>query len=173
MTPVPPLGKNRTDMEKPEIPAPLPYHRTLVELLQSQEQGLWKWFASTRQRGEQAEAVKLDLLKSTYRLDRPAQPKLYELADEVRERIKLSCSVTLYQAQTGSALNAALAYLPGEAHVILGGPLASVLSENELRAVLAHELAHFLLLEEDDLQPVLLLYHHSHHSAPARYRLKI
>jgi hypothetical protein len=68
----------------------------------------------------------------------------------VRERLGLTCHVTLYQAQTGNALNAALAYLPGEAHVILAGPLANVLTESELQAVLAHELAHYLLYEADE-----------------------
>ena len=59
----------------------------------------------------------------------------------------LNAPITLYQAQTGTALNAALAYVPGEAHVILAGPLVEVLSAAELLAVLAHELAHFLLLD--------------------------
>jgi hypothetical protein len=131
-----------------QIPRPLPYHHAIVEHLRVEEPGLWEWFASSQKRGEQAAAVRLDLLKSTYRLEPESQPTLYELANGVRERLRLSCSVTLYQAQTGNALNASLAYLPGEAHVILAGPLASVLSENELRAVLAHELAHFLLFEE-------------------------
>jgi Zn-dependent protease with chaperone function len=130
------------------VPGPLPYHRAVVEYLQTQEPGLWKWFASTRKRDEEAEAVRLDLLKSTYRLERSTQPKLYELADTVRDLINLSCSVTLYQAQSGAALNAALAYLRNEAHIILAGPLASVLTENELLAVLAHELGHFRLLED-------------------------
>jgi hypothetical protein len=92
--------------------------------------------------------VRLDLLKSTYRLEPSAQPKLHELADEVRQRMGLGCSIALYQAQTGTVLNASLAYLPGEAHLILAGPVTHVLSQNEVRAVLAHELAHFLLFEE-------------------------
>jgi Zn-dependent protease with chaperone function len=133
----------------PLQPVPLLYHRAIVGHLRAQEAALWSWFASTRKRLEEADAVRLDLLKSTYRLEPQAQPKLYDLANAVRERVGLSCSVTLYQAQTGQALNAALAFLPGEAHVILAGPLASVLSENELRAVLAHELAHYLLYEDD------------------------
>jgi Zn-dependent protease with chaperone function len=134
-------------MEARTPPGPLPYHRAIVEHLQTEEPGLWQWYSSARKRDAEIEAVRLDLLKSTYRLEPQSQPKLYEFANAVRERLSLSCSVTLYQAQTGNAPNAALAYLPGEAHVILAGPLASVLSDNELRAVLAHELAHFLLFE--------------------------
>ncbi|HXD88098.1 MAG TPA: M48 family metalloprotease [Urbifossiella sp.] len=129
-------------------PRPLPYHRAIVEHLQSAEPGLWNWFASTHQRAREADSIRLDLLKSTYRLDPPSQPRIHELAEDIRERMHLSCSVTLYQSQSGSELNAALAYLPSEAHIVLSGPLASVLSEGELRAVLAHELAHFLLFSD-------------------------
>jgi Zn-dependent protease with chaperone function len=130
-------------------PRPMPYHRAIVAHLRDREPELWSWFASTQKRLEEADTVRLDLLKSTYRLEPQAQPKLYELANAVRERLGLTCRVTLYQAQTGNALNAALAYLPGEAHLILAGPLANVLTETELRAVLAHELAHYLLYEAD------------------------
>ena len=131
-------------------PTPLAYHHAIVSHLREREPGLWNWFASTQKRFEEADAVRLDLLKTTYRLEPDAQPKLYELASAVRERLGLTCRVTLYQAQTGVGLNAALAFLPGEAHVILSGPLANVLSESELQSVLAHELAHFLLYQEDD-----------------------
>ena len=131
-------------------PVPMPYHRAIVAHLQAMEPGLWQWFASTRKRLEEADAVRLHLLKSTYRLEPQGQPKLYDLANGVRERLGLTCNVTLYQAQTAASLNAALAYLPGEAHIILAGPLANVLADNELRAVLAHELAHFLLYEESE-----------------------
>ena len=131
-------------------PVPLPYHSAIVAHLQAAEPGLWRMFASRRTRLQETDAVRLDLLKSTYRVEPLAQPKLYDLANALRERMGLSCTVTLYQAQTRIALNAALAYLPGEAHVILAGPLATVLAESELRAVLAHELAHFLLYEESE-----------------------
>jgi|SRR6516164_2958512 hypothetical protein len=71
---------------KTQRPAPMPYHCAMVKLLQTTEPGLWSWFSSTRKRLEEADAVRLDLLKSTYRLERQAQPKLYDLATSVRER---------------------------------------------------------------------------------------
>src|SRR5436190_40700 len=67
-------------------PVSMPYHRNVVAHLQAAEPGLWHWFASTRKRLEEADAVRLDLLKSTYRLEPQAQPKLYDLANAVRER---------------------------------------------------------------------------------------
>ncbi len=135
-----PAGLNR--------PSPLPYQKELVRYLQTEEAGLWKWYSSMRQREEHAAAVRLDLLKSSYRLERTSQPKLYGMADEILGAFGLGAPVTIYQAQTGAGLNAALAYLPGEAHVVLTGSLWTVLADAEVCAVLAHELAHFLLYEE-------------------------
>jgi len=57
----------------PSSPSPLPYHRAIVEHLRSTEPALWNWFASSRQRAAEADAVRLDLLKSTYRLDAASQ----------------------------------------------------------------------------------------------------
>jgi len=130
------------------VPSPevLPYHRAIVEHLRSAEPALCKWFSSTQKREKEADAVRLDLLKSTYRLDSTSQPKVYELAAEAAGAMQLLCSVTLYQSQSGGELNAGLAYLPNEAHIIFSGPLIDVLSESEVRAVLAHELGHFKLL---------------------------
>jgi Zn-dependent protease with chaperone function len=132
------------------IPGPLAYHRALVDYLKAEEPDLWKWFCSTARREGQAEAVRLDLLKSTYRIEPGTQPQLYAAADEVLGKFELKVPVTFYQAQTGTGMNAALAYLPGEAHIILSGPIQTALSEVELRAVLGHELAHFLLFDRWD-----------------------
>jgi hypothetical protein len=118
--------------------------------LKSEEPELWKWFCSTKRREGQAEAVRLDLLKSTYRLEAGTQPKLYATAEEVLGKYDFKVPVTFYQAQTGTGMNAALAYLPGEAHIILSGPIQTALSDVELRAVLGHELAHFLLFDKWD-----------------------
>jgi len=111
---------------------------------------LWKWFCSTKRREGQAEAVRLDLLKSTYRLEAGTQPKLYAAAEEVLGKYDFEVPVTFYQAQTGAGMNAALAYLPGEAHIILSGPVQTALSDVELRVVLGHELAHFIFFDSCD-----------------------
>ena len=69
------------------------------------------------------EAIRFDLLKSTYRIDRDAQPALYEMADEVAKSLGMEVPVTLYQAQNPQGLNASLAYIPDEAHIVLHGPV--------------------------------------------------
>jgi hypothetical protein len=115
--------------------------------LQRQEADIWKWFSTDRLRAEQSESVRLDLLKATYRMERETGPALYAAADEVAGRLGLDAPVTLYQSQCAVGLNASLAYVSGEAHVVLQGPVTDRLTPVELRCVLGHELAHFLLLE--------------------------
>ncbi|MBI3408997.1 MAG: M48 family metalloprotease [Planctomycetes bacterium] len=137
-------------VEKVQFPRaePLPYQWAIVRYLKSEESDLWSWFCSTRRRDEQAEAVRLDLLKSTYRLESASHPELYGLAEDIRTRYGLCVPITFYQAQTGGGMNASLAYLPKEAHIILTGPVTRLLSQAEQQAMLAHELAHFLLYEQ-------------------------
>ena len=47
-------------------------------------------------------------------------------------------------------MNAFLAWIPGEAHVVLKGPVLSSLRPGELRAILGHELSHAILYDLDE-----------------------
>jgi hypothetical protein len=138
-------------------PAPtlalLPFQRDLIAYLRSEEPELWRWYSSTTFLDEYATNVRLGLLKSCYRLERDAHPDVYGLVDEVRASLGITAAVTVYQSQTAVALNAWLAYLPGEAHVVLEGPVTATLTRDELRAALAHELTHYLIwqFENGDL----------------------
>jgi hypothetical protein len=125
--------------------SPLPYHWSIREYLKKEEPELWRWFSSNKVRAEHAENVRLDLLKSTYRIEATTQPHLYDMAEEVLGRLDFKVPVTFYQAQAGGGLNAALAFLPGEAHIILVGSVLNTLSAAELKAMLGHEFAHFAL----------------------------
>ena len=127
---------------------PLPYHEAIRAFLKTEEADIWQWFASHQVQEENAEAVRFDLLKSTYRMDREDHADLYAAADEVAQRISLDVPITIYQAQNPEGLNASLAYEPSEAHLVLHGPIASKLNEAELRAMLAHELSHLRLWRE-------------------------
>ncbi len=126
---------------------PFPYHLELVRHLREREVELWAWCAAERTRAERDEAVRLELLRSTYRLEAAAHPALHAAAAEAGARLGLDEPVTLYQAQGGLDLNASLAYVPGEIHLVLHGPVGERLSPLELRAVLGHELTHFLLVD--------------------------
>jgi hypothetical protein len=128
----------------------LPYQQQIVEYLRKHESQLWEWFATHPHQQDQADAVRLDLLKTTYRIEREEKPDLYQLAEEVAAKLKLDVPLTFYQAQQASEMNASLAYLPGEAHVVLAGPLLDRLSTGELRALVGHELSHLALWERFD-----------------------
>ncbi|MET3495051.1 SprT-like domain-containing protein [Variovorax boronicumulans] len=128
--------------------APLPYQQALAAHLQANEPEVWRWAASAEAREEHAAAVRADLLRNSYRLDADAHPELHAHCNVAAQRLGLTARITLYQAGDG-AMNAALYFLPGEAHIVLSGPLLERLQGSELQAVLGHELAHHLLWERD------------------------
>ncbi|HEV3003913.1 MAG TPA: hypothetical protein VGX78_05600, partial [Pirellulales bacterium] len=111
---------------------PLPYLRSVLGYLKAEDPAVWNWFSERRANPEQAAAVRLDLLKATYRIERQTQEGLYALADEVAGKLGLNVPITFYQAQHPLGLNACLAWLPGEAHLILSGPVTATLSPIEL-----------------------------------------
>lgn len=129
------------------VPAlqPLAYHLALCEELKHEDREVWDWFSAHRVRGEQADQVRFDLLKTTYRIDPDSQPALYRAAHEVAAQLGLEIPITIYQAQHAAGTNASIAYLLDEAHLVFSGPLTSQLSATELRALIGHELSHLLL----------------------------
>ena len=132
-----------------EVLAPFPYHRRIVDYLRAAEPEHWDWFSSTRYLDEHSKQVRLELLKSCYRFERAEHSDLYAVVDGLARTFDLQAPVTVYQSQTATALNAFLSYVPGEAHVVLEGPLRATLTGDELAATLAHELTHFLIWECD------------------------
>jgi hypothetical protein len=131
--------------ETENILEPLPYHVELRDYLKSQERELWNWFASARAQADYTENLRMDLLKSTYRLDADGHPELFQMVEAVKSRLQLDIPVTIYQAQNSPQPNAALYFIPGEGHVVLSGPLLSLLQAEEIKSVLGHELAHYRL----------------------------
>jgi hypothetical protein len=69
---------------------------------------------------------------------------VHDAATRVTARFGITAGVTLYQAG-GPSMNAGLAYLPGEIHVVLHGPVLERLESTELLALLGHEIAHYRL----------------------------
>lgn len=118
--------------------------------LKSSEPELWKWASSTQSQSDYAQELRTHLLKTTYRLDAQGHPELAQKATAIVEKLGLNVSVTLYQANGGIGMNAAICHLPGEAHVIFTGPILAALQGAELDAVLGHELAHFQLWNIED-----------------------
>ena len=128
---------------------PLPYHTDVRDYLKSHERELWDWFASARAQADHTENLRLELLKSSYRLDAGGHPELYQAVEAAKTRLQLDIPVTVYQAQNSHNLNATLYFIPGEGHVVFSGPVLTLLNADELKSVLGHELAHYHLLERD------------------------
>ena len=128
---------------------PLAYHVELRDFLKSSERELWNWFASAQAQKDYTEHLRLELLKSTYRLDPEGHPELYRAVAEAKERLQLDIPVTLYQAQDSPQANAVLYFIPGEGHVVFSGPVVTLLNADELKSVLGHELAHYHLWRQD------------------------
>ena len=143
-------------MDSAEIPdlfskvKPLAYHTAIRDFLRDSDPDVWKWLALHHASPKHADDVRFELLKSTYRIERDSQPDLYQSAEEVASRFGISAPITIYQTQSPQGLNASLAYVPGEVHLVLHGPIASQLTPLELRGLFAHELAHFILWSIDN-----------------------
>jgi predicted SprT family Zn-dependent metalloprotease len=137
-------------VDEPEyILEPLPYHLELRDYLKSEERELWNWFSSAQAKADYTENLRLELLKSTYRLDADAHPQLYQCVEEAKARLQLNIPVTLYQAQNSPQPNALLLHIPGQGHIVFSGPILTLLNAEELKSVIGHELAHYHLWERD------------------------
>ncbi|MCW1912802.1 M48 family metalloprotease [Luteolibacter sp. GHJ8] len=131
--------------------SPLPQHQALVDWIRSKEPEVWAWQSDAERLTQDAEEVRLSLLRDSYRMDAEGHPELFAEIRAAQEALGLSeIQVHAYQAQGRTDPNAAICYLPGEAHLIFTGPILTLLSGMELRAVIGHELAHYLLWQMGD-----------------------
>src|SRR5690242_11793732 len=102
---------------------PLAYHLRAREYLKSRERERWNRFASAHAQADYTNHLRLELLKSTYRLGPAGHPALYANLDETKAKLQLDIPVKLYQAQISSQLNASLFYIPDEGHIVFFGPV--------------------------------------------------
>jgi len=128
----------------------LPQHRALADWLRREETDVWRWFEENESAATDAAQVRLSLLRDTYRLDAESHPEVFREIESACATLGVEGEVFAYQAQNASTPNAAVCHLPGEAHVIFSGPILSLLSSDELRGVLGHELAHHHLWQLED-----------------------
>lgn len=121
------------------------YHQKVKDHFKNQPK-TWDYFAIAKNKDEQLQQFKTELLKNTYKFDPATESFIYDKVAIAKEKLVLqNLPVTVYQAQYTDELNASIVCLNNEAHIVFSGPITKLLDEEELLAVLAHELTHIKL----------------------------
>lgn len=124
---------------------PLPYHKKVKNYFREQSK-TWDYFAGSKNKEEQLIQFKTELLKNTYKFDPSTDAMIYDKVTIAKEKLDLQqLPVTVYQAQYADELNASIVFLNNEAHIVFCGPMLKILDDQELLAVIAHELTHIKL----------------------------
>lgn len=123
----------------------LDYHQTTTSYFQKQT-SVWQFFANHEHKEEQLKEFKTDLLKNSYKFDETTDDNgLYKKVKIAKEKLSLELPITLYQAQNVEEINASIVYLNGEAHIVFSGKLIQLLTDEEMLAIIGHELSHVQL----------------------------
>ncbi|MGJ8683283.1 MAG: M48 family metalloprotease [Nonlabens sp.] len=136
-------------IESKAVLEPFPYHKKLRDHLKSRKK-TWQWFKDEKVKTQQIESFKKDLLKNTYRLDQDSHGKLYQMAQEICKDLNIDAQVTFYQENNSLQLNASISVIETEAHIVLSGNILQLLDDKQLKALLAHELSHYLFFKIED-----------------------
>lgn len=128
---------------------PFEYHKKLKAHFKSRKK-TWDWFSGEKLKEQQIHEFKTNLLKNTYRMDREAYPELYETADEICRKLAIDAKVFIYQENNSTQFNAGISVVNSEAHIMLSGNLINLLTKEEMKALLAHELSHYLFYKIDN-----------------------
>ena len=124
---------------------PIAYHQKVRDYFKKQKK-TWEYFAVAQNKEEQLQQFKSELLKNTYKFDETTDTFVYDKVKTALKKLDMdNLSVTVYQAQYTDELNASIVYLHHEAHIVFSGAITKLLNEEELLAVLAHELTHVKL----------------------------
>lgn len=125
----------------------LPYHRAATQYFKEQ-QAVWQFFADQSHKTGQLQEFKTELLKNTYQFDTTTYAALFEKVERAKKKLGLSIPVHLYQAQHSDELNASIVYLNDEAHIVFSGAIIQLLNDEEMLAIVSHELSHIQLYRE-------------------------
>ncbi len=146
------MGAGRSaDTGSPALGVPsMVYHQELSACLRKHEDGLWDWFASDELTEHANRDARLYLLKNAIRLDEADHGNIHALAREVAGALGITLPVILYQGSNGGQRNAMLVTMTSEVAIFFGGDILSFLNEAETRALLAHEMAHYVFKSLED-----------------------
>lgn len=150
-----------------------PYHQKVVQYFKQQPK-TWDYFALAKTREGQLQAFKNELLKSSYKFHPSSDAFIYDKVAVVKDKLDLDMPVWVYQAQHSDELNASIVYIENEAHIVFSGPITRLLNDEELLAIVAHELSHVKLytLWEKQVEVadrIITAIANNHNSEPSYY----
>ncbi|MFK4082909.1 M48 family metalloprotease [Kribbella sp. NPDC020789] len=121
----------------------LGYHRAVLAIVRRQDEAAWAAL-----RGEPEGDLDDVLRRNAYRLDADAHPVVHRAGLRAAEALELDTTIEYFQVN--GAPNASYLHQAGQAVVLFQGALLDRLDEDELTAVIGHELAHRLLWQHED-----------------------
>jgi len=119
---------------------PLPYHRSVAEILERENP---RAFASLLPRT--VGTTDDDLLRHTYRLEPGSHPRPHESLLRAASALGVTVPVQVHADEQPVGPNAELVFVPDAAIIVISGSLMELLDDDELTAVMGHELAHHVL----------------------------
>ncbi len=123
-------------------------HDRTIDELQRRDRRTWDWFAQRADDPAERERHLTELLKSTVRLDPAAETRLAQGVERAAATLGIERPVSLYRGAAQHGSNASIAPMPDRLHIVLTGPIDDLLDDDELAALIGHELAHALLWTE-------------------------
>ncbi|WP_427887812.1 M48 family metalloprotease [Kribbella sp. GL6] len=121
----------------------LGYHRSVLAVVRRVDERAW-----TALHGGPEESLDDVLLRNAYRLDADVHPDVSRAGERAARALGLDEGVEYYQVS--GEPNASYLHQAGKAVVLFQGALLDRLDEDELTAVIGHELAHRLLWQTED-----------------------
>jgi hypothetical protein len=119
---------------------PLPYHRSVADILERENP---RAFASLLPRA--VGTTDDDLLRHTYRLEPGSHPRPHEALLRAASALGVTVPVQVHADEQPVGPNAELVFVPETAIIVVSGSLMDLLDDDELTAVMGHELAHHVL----------------------------
>ena len=120
----------------------LGYHRAVLAVVRRQDEHAWMAL-----RGEPVVGVGDVLLRNAYRLEADAHPVVHRAGRRAAEALEMDAGIDYFQVN--GEPNAVYLH-QGKPVIVFQGPLLDRLDEDELTAVIGHELAHRLLWQAED-----------------------
>jgi hypothetical protein len=123
----------------------LAYHRGVLAYVRRVDERAWSVL-----RGGPVGGVGDVLLRNAYRLDEAAHPEVHQAGRRAAEALGVEAELEFFQVRGGGDANAYYVHQDGKAIVVFEGALLEKLNQNELTAVMGHELAHRVLWDAED-----------------------